>query len=96
MNAHNSANIASQVPAAGCDCQIFNRVEAICVDHKIAIILVDSWCFAPVPVVEELGHSFTLDFVNSIHVEPGTVAGKDNRVSLRDEMVASSRLNDLL
>lgn len=74
MNTHDGTDITSQVPSAGCDCQVLNGVETICVDHKVTVVLVDSWRFASVSVVEEFSHGLAFDFVNSVHIEPSAVA----------------------
>lgn len=74
VNAHDSANITSQIPSASRDSQILDGVKTICVDHEITIVLVDGRCFASVSVVEEFGHGLALDFVDNIHIEPGAVA----------------------
>ena len=82
MNPHYSANIASKIPPARGDCKILRRIETIGVNHEIAIVLVDRRGLTPVPVVEEFRHSLFLEGMYSLHVEPCTIAGQDNGVSL--------------
>jgi hypothetical protein len=73
VDTHDGTDITSQISSAGCDCQVLDGVETICVDHKVTIVLVDSWRFASVSVVEEFGHGLAFDFVNGVHIEPSTV-----------------------
>lgn len=87
MNAHYGANVTSQVATTGCHGEIFNWVETVGVDHEIAIVFVNSRCFAPIPIVEKLCHSFTFDIMDAVHVKPGAVTRQDNSMSLRDEMI---------
>jgi hypothetical protein len=96
VDTHDGADITSQVSSAGCDCQIFDGVKTICVDHEVAVVLVDSWRFASIPVVEEFGHGLAFYFMDGVHIKPGAVARKDDRVSLRHKMLASSGLDNLL
>jgi len=96
MYAHDGAYIASQVSSASRDSQVLGRVESICVDHEIAVILVHVGCLAPIPTVEELGQGFPLDVVNVVHVEPGAVTGQDDGVCLRDEVLSCRGLYALL
>lgn len=88
MDTHDGANIASQVSSCCSHCQILARVESVCVDHEISIVFVDMWRFAPVAIVEEFWQSLALDIVDGVHVEPGAVAGQNDRVCLRDEVFA--------
>jgi hypothetical protein len=88
MDSHDGTHITCQVSATGCDGQILDRVQAVGVDHEVAVILVDCRSLAPVAVVEELGHSFPLDVMNGVHVEPCAVAWQDNGVGLRDEVLS--------
>lgn len=96
VDAHDCAHVTSQVPATGCHSQVFDGVEAICVDHKIAVVLVNSRRLASISVVEELRHGLALDIVDGVHVEPSAVAWENDRVGLRHKMLASSRLNNFL
>lgn len=96
MDSHDGANITSQVSTASRYCQILDGVQSVGIDHKVAIVFVDSGGFASVAVVEELGHGLAFDVVNRVHVEPGTIARQDNRMCLGNEMLASSRLDGLL
>jgi hypothetical protein len=96
VNAHDRAHITGQVPATGCHSQVFDGVEAICVDHKIAVVLINSRRLASVSVVEELRHGLALDIVDGVHVEPCAVTWENDRVGLRKKVLASSRLNNFL
>lgn len=96
MHAHNRTDIAGQIAAAGGDGKVLDRVQAIGVDHKIAVVLVYRRSLAPVPVVEELWQRLPLDVVDGVHVEPGAVAGEHNGMGLGDEVFPSSILNKLL
>src|ERR1700709_2038692 len=87
VHSHNSTNISSQISAAGGNGQVFNRVEAICIDHEISVVLVHSWSLTSISVVEEFRKSFSFNAVNFMHVEPGTVTGEDDRVRLRDKVL---------
>jgi hypothetical protein len=73
VHAHDSTYIASQVPSACGYCEVLCRVQSVCVDHEITVVLVDSGCLAAVAVVEELRKCLLLDVVNSRHVEPRAV-----------------------
>ena len=92
VDAHDGADISSQVPPAGSDGQVLGRVEAVGVDHEVAVIAVDGGRLAAVAAVEELGQSLALAVVDVAHVEPGRIAGDDGRVCLRDEVRARSSL----
>lgn len=93
MHSHDGTDIASQIPSTGRDGEVFGRVEAVCVDHEVAVVLIYSRSFAPVATVEKLCHGLSLNVVNCVHVEPSTVAGKHNGVHLGDEMVSRYRLD---
>lgn len=45
MHAHDGAHVAGQVAAAGGDGQVLGGVEAVGVDHKVPVVLVDLGCF---------------------------------------------------
>jgi hypothetical protein len=92
VHAHNGADISSQIPPAGSDGQVLGRVEAVGVDHEVAVVAVDGGGLAAVAAVEELGQSLALAVVDIAHVEPGRIAGDDGRVCLRDEVRARSSL----
>lgn len=93
MDTHDGAYVASQVSPASRHSKVLDGVEPVGVDHKIAVVLVNGWSFASVAIVEEFGHGLALDFMNSVHVEPGAVAGKNDGVRLGDEMLAGGRLD---
>src|SRR4051794_29274903 len=86
VNAHYGTDIASQVAPAGSDGEILRGVEAVSVDHEVAVVLVHIGRLAPVPAVEELWQSLALDVVDGVHVEPGAVAGQHDGVRLRNEV----------
>jgi hypothetical protein len=95
MHAHDGTNIASQVATAGRDGEILDRVQAVGVDHEVAVVLVHRRRLAPIPVVEELGQCFPLDVVDRVHVKPGAVAGENDRMGLRDQMFPRCVLDEL-
>ena len=90
MNTHNSAHITGKVATASSDGQVLNGVQSISVDHEVSVIFVGSGCLATVAAIEELGESFLLNGVDSVHVEPCGVAGEDDRMGLGDELFARS------
>jgi len=92
VDAHDGADISSQVPPAGSDGQVLGRVEAVGVDHEVAVVAVDGGRLAAVAAVEELWQGLALAVVDVAHVEPGRIAGDDGRVCLRDEVRARSSL----
>ena len=92
VDAHDGADIASQVPPAGSDGEVLGGVQAVGVDHKVSVVFVHGRRFAAVAAVEELGQSLALAVVDVAHVEPGRIAGDDGRVCLRDEVRARSSL----
>lgn len=94
--AHDGADVTGKVSPTGSDGQVFDRAEAVGVDHEITVVLVDSRSLASVSVVEELGHGLTLDAVDGVHVEPGTVARQHDGMSLRNQVIASGTLGSLL
>lgn len=53
MYTHNSTDIASKIPSTGGHSEVFDRIEAIRIDHEISVVLVNSGGLAPVAVVEE-------------------------------------------
>jgi hypothetical protein len=88
MDAHDCADISSQVPSTGRDGEVLGRVQAVCVDHEVAVVAVHSRRLAAVAVVEELGQGLALAVVDVSHVEPGRVARNDGRIGLGHEMGA--------
>lgn len=88
VHAHDSTHISSQVPSACSHCEVLCRVQSVCVDHEITVVLVDRRSLAPVAVVEELGKCLLLNVVNSRHVEPCAVGRQDDSVILVDQMCA--------
>lgn len=53
MYSHNGADISCKISSTGSDGEVFRWIEAICVDHEIAVILIDCWRFASVATIEE-------------------------------------------
>lgn len=96
MHAHDGAHITSQVAAASRDGEVLNRVEAVCVNHKIAVILVYGRGLAAIPVVEEFGQGLALDVVDGVHVEPCAVARQDDGMRLGDEVLPRGIFDELL
>lgn len=88
MHAHDGAHVSSQIPSACGDCEVFGRVETICVDHKVTVITVDGWGLAAIATVEELGKGLALTVIDVAHVKPGCVAWNDGRVRLSDKVRA--------
>jgi len=95
VDTHNGTNITRQVPSTGCNSEVLDWVQSVRVDHEVAVVLVDRWGLAPVPRVEELGKRLALDVMDGVHIEPGAVAGQDDRVCLGDQMFARSVLDRL-
>lgn len=86
MHSHDGADIACQIPPACSDGKILDRVQPIGVDHEIAIVFVDCGGLASVASVEELWQRFLLQGMDGVHVEPCTVAGKNDLVCLGNQM----------
>lgn len=93
VDTHDGADISRKVPPTCRDSQVFGRVQAVCVDHEIAIVLVDGRGLASVTGVEELGQGLAFEVVYLMHIEPGAVAGEDDGVCLFNEVAAGSRLD---
>ena len=53
MDSHNGANISCKVSSAGSDSEVLGGIEAVSVDHEVAVVLVDRRCFASVAAIEE-------------------------------------------
>jgi hypothetical protein len=53
VDAHNSTNIASQISPTSGDSQVLDWIEAVSVDHEIAVVFVHGWSFASISAVEE-------------------------------------------
>ena len=54
MDSHNGANISCKISSASSDSEVLGGVKAICVDHEVAVVLIDCRCFASVATIEEL------------------------------------------
>jgi hypothetical protein len=93
MNTHDCAYVAGQVAPTGCDCEVLDRIQPVGVDHEVAVVLEYGRGLASVSIVEELGKSLAFDVVDGVHVKPGAVAGKHDRMSLGDQMFSSSILD---
>jgi len=89
MDAHDGADVAGKVAATGSDGEILCWAQTIGVHHKVAVVLVYGGGFGPVTRVEELGEGTSLDGVDLVHAVPGSVAGDDDLVRLRCEVLAS-------
>lgn len=55
MHAHNCAHISGQVPSTGGDGEVLGRVQAVRVDHEVAVVAVYGRRLAAIATVEELG-----------------------------------------
>ena len=53
MYSHNGANISCKISSTGSNGEVFRGIEAICVDHEVAVVLIDCWRFASVATIEE-------------------------------------------
>lgn len=53
MDSHNGANISCKVSSAGSDGEVFGWIEAVGVDHEVAVVLIDCRGFASVAAIEE-------------------------------------------
>ena len=54
MYSHNGADISCKISSTSSDGEVFRGIEAICVDHEVAVVLIDCWRFASVATIEEL------------------------------------------
>lgn len=90
MDSHNSAHIASKVSSASSDSKVFLRVEPVCVDHEVAVILVHGCCLAAISVVEELWECLLLAFMDDVHIKPRAVAWQNDAVHLRNQVFECS------
>lgn len=54
MDSHNGANVSCKVTPAGSDGEVFRGIETICIDHEIAVVLVNCRGFASIAAIEEL------------------------------------------
>jgi hypothetical protein len=90
---HYGAHVSREVAPAGSNSKILARVEAVGVDHEVAVVLVHVRGLATVSVVEEFRQGLLLDLVDGVHVEPCTVTWKDDGVCLRYEVFPSCTLN---
>jgi hypothetical protein len=70
MDPHDGSDIPSQIPPTGSHCQILPRVESVGIDHKVPVILVNTWRLAPIPIREEFGERTTFDRVDEGQCEP--------------------------
>lgn len=82
VDTHDGTDISGEVTPASRDSQIFNRVQSVGVDHKVAVVLVDGRGLAAVPTVEELRHGLALDVVDRVHVKPCAIAGQNDSMCL--------------
>lgn len=89
MNPHDSANVSGEVSPAGGDGEVLGGVEAVGVDHKVAVVLVNRRSLAPILRVEELGEGPPFEWVNDGEAEPRRVGGNDDGVRLGREVTTS-------
>lgn len=82
MYTHDSADITSEISPTSRNSQIFDRVEAIGINHEVPVVLVNSWSFASIPVVEKFWECLSFDVVDLVHIKPSAVTWKDDRVCL--------------
>ena len=73
VNSHNGTDVPGKIPPTCRYREILCRVQTVCVDHEVTIVLVDRWSFAPVSAVKELWQSLSLKLVDVVHVEPGAI-----------------------
>jgi hypothetical protein len=92
VDAHYGTDVATEVPPAGGEGEVFGRVESVSVDHEVARVLVSGERLAAVPAIEPLGQVLLFDVVDRIHVEPLAVAWQDDGVGLSDQVRPGSRL----
>lgn len=93
VHPHDGAHVSREVAPAGSNCKILARVEAVGVDHEVAVVLVHVGGLAAVSVVEELRERLLLYLVDGSHIEPCTVAWKDDGVCLRYEVLPGCTFN---
>ncbi len=60
MDSHDCADIASEIPPTCSYCKVFDGIQAIRVDHEVAVVLVHRRCLASVSTVKELRQRFLL------------------------------------
>ena len=83
MYADHRADVAGQVPPAGRRGEVLGRVEAVRVDHEVAVAQINLGSLALVPAVEELREGALLDGVDAVVVEPGAVRRHNDVVRLK-------------
>lgn len=54
MNAHDSTDISSQIPATSSDREVFDWIESVRIDHEVPVVHVYSGRFAAISAIEEL------------------------------------------
>ena len=86
MNSHDGANISCKISSASSDSEVFRWIEPVGVDHEIPVIFIDRRRFTPVPIIEEFPHGLLFQCVDSMHIEPGRIAGEDDCVRLCYQM----------
>lgn len=72
MNAHDSANVTSQISSASGRSQVFRWIQAVRVNHEVSVRQVDFGCLAPVLAVEEFRQGPLFDRVDGVIVKPST------------------------
>ena len=82
MYTHDRTNITRKVPPASCDSQILDWVDSVGIDHKIAVVFVNSWGLAAIPTIEELRQTLAFNDVDLVRVKPRGIARKDDGVCL--------------
>jgi len=88
MDAHNSAYISRQISPACRNCKIFDRIQTVCVDHEVSIVLIYCWCLASIPVVEEFREGLALNIIDLVHIKPSAVTWQDDGMCLGDKMLS--------
>ena len=92
MDTHDGTDVAGEIAATGGDGEVLGGVEAVGVNHEVAVVAVDCGRLAAVAAIEELGQGLALAEVDVAHVEPGSVAGDDGGVRLGDKVGTRRRL----
>lgn len=87
VHSHDCAHITSQVSPTGSQGEVFGRVEAITVDHKVAVVLVDGGHLGAISSIKKLGQGFFFQGVDLGEIEPGGIGGNDNGLGLGEEVL---------
>ena len=82
MNSHNRTDISCQIPTAGGDSKILDRIQTIGVDHEISVVFINSGGLASIPAIKELCEGLLLNWMNGVHVEPRGITREDDGMCL--------------